>query len=796
MAKTKVLAFMAPLDRKLFRDFRDVWAQAFAIALVLAAGVATVILGNGAYRSLDETRSAYYERYRFADLFATAKRFPQRLVEQIAQIDGVAVVEGRIQSYAILDIDGFGQPATGQILSLPASGPPLLNALVLKAGRYPEASRNQEVIVNEPFAKAHGFQPGDQFQALLNGRKKRLTIVGVALTPEYIYALGPGDLLPDDRRFGVIWMGRRAAEAAFDLDGAFNAITARLDRNARRGDVIAAVDGLLDRYGGTGAYGRDDHLSHAFIDAELNQLRTMSRIVPPIFFAVAAFLVNMALARLITREREQIGLLKAVGYSSLAIAVHYLKFVSVIAAAGVIAGFGAGVWLGRGMTNLYAEFFHFPFLVFLNPPDIFAIAALVSFLAAWAGALLAVRKAVALSPAVAMSPPAPPNYGRSLFALPWLAAYLPSAANMVLRHTLRFPVRSGLTVVGIAASGGLLIMSISTSDSIEFMIDVTFFRLQRQDVTVTFHDLKPLRVRHDLAQLPGVRKVELYRYASAILRHGQWSKRRAVQGVADDPDLHRLLNLDLKPVAVPDVGIAISEKLAAILHVGRGDYIKVELTQGKRRAFELPVTAILQGYIGLQAVMRLEELNRLAGEGHVATSADLMVDGSLLQPLYRKLKDIPAVSAVLLQKSSLEMFRKTLARNINIMMTTFIGLAVIIAFGVVYNSARIQLSERGRELASLRVIGFTRAEVSRILLGEIALLTMLAIPLSWVLGYFFTWLLISGFDTELYRVPFVIARQTYVYSSLIMVAAAVIAALVVRLRIDRLDLIRVLKTRE
>jgi putative ABC transport system permease protein len=787
---------MAPLDRKLFRDFRDVWAQALAIALVLAAGVATVILGNGAYRSLDETRSAYYERYRFADLFATAKRFPQRLVEQIARVDGIAVVEGRIQNFAILDIDGFDQPATGQIISLPAFGRPRLNALVIKSGRYPEPARNEEIIVSEAFAKAHNFQPGSHLQALLNGRKQRLTIVGVALTPEYIYALGPGDLLPDDHRFGIIWMGRRAAEAAYDLDGAFNAITARLDRNAKLGAVTAAVDSLLDRYGGTGAYGRDDHLSHAFIDAELNQLRTMSRIVPPIFFLVAAFLINMALARLITREREQIGLLKAIGYSSTAIGVHYLKFVSVIAAVGVITGFGAGIWLGRGMTSLYAEFFHFPFLVFLNPPDVFAIAAIASFAAAWAGALQAVRTAVALSPAVAMSPPAPPNYGRNLFALAWIATLMPSAANMVLRHTLRFPVRAGLTALGIAASGGLLIMSLSTSDSIDFMIDVTFFRLQRQDVTVSFQDLKPLRVAHDLAQLPGVRKVELHRYASAILRHGRWSKRRAVQGLSPAPDLHRLLDLDLKPVALPDIGIALSEKLAEVLHVGRGDRITIELTQGKRRTFSVPVTAILQGYIGLQAVMRLDELNRLAGDGNVATSADLMVDSARLSKLYRELKDMPAVSAVLLQKSSLAMFRKTLARNINIMMTTFIALAVIIAFGVVYNSARIQLSERGRELASLRVLGFTRAEVSRILLGEIALLTVLAIPFSWLLGYGFTWMLMTGFETELYRVPFVIARQTYVYSSLIMIAAAVVAALIVRLHIDQLDLIKVLKTRE
>lgn len=787
---------MKPLDRKLLRDLRDLWAQALAIALVLAAGVATVILGNGAYRSLDETRNTYYERYRFADVFATAKRFPRHLVDRMAEIDGIAAIEGRIQNYAVLDIAGFDQPATGQIISLPPLGRQRLNTLFMKAGRYPDPTRDDEVIVNEPFAKAHGFEVGAHFHALLDGRRKRLRIVGIALSPEYIYALGPGDLIPDDRRFAIVWMGARAAEAAFDLDGAFNAVTARFHRDAVRGDVIDAIDRLLDRYGGTGAYQRDDQLSHAFIDAELQQLGTMSRIIPPIFFAVAAFLINMALARLVAREREQIGLLKAIGYGSRTIAVHYLKFVTVIAAVGIVIGIAAGIWLGRGMAELYSEFFHFPFLVFLNPPDVFAIAAAVSLLAAWVGALNAVRKAVALSPAVAMAAPAPPNYGRSLFTLTRFAAALPQAASMVLRHTLRFPVRSGLTVLGIAASGGLLIMSLSTSDSIEFMIDVTFFRLQRQDVTVTFRDQRPQRVTHDLATLPGVVRVEVRRDASARLRNGQWHKRIAVLGLPSGSDLQQLLDLAMTPVAVPDTGIALGEKLAQLLRVGRGDYVTVELTQGKKRSFRVPVTAVLQGYVGLQAVMHIAELNRHAGEGLVVTSADLMVDRAHLPELYRRLKEMPAVSAVMLQKSSLAMFRKTLARNINIMMTTFIVLAVIITFGVVYNSARIQLSERGRELASLRVLGFTRREVSHILLGEIALLTALAIPLSWLLGYGFNWLLISGFDTELYRVPFVVARQTYVYSTLIMIAAAAVAALVVGARIGRLDLIKVLKTRE
>jgi putative ABC transport system permease protein len=328
------------------------------------------------------------------------------------------------------------------------------------------------------------------------------------------------------------------------------------------------------------------------------------------------------------------------------------------------------------------------------------------------------------------------------------------------------------------------------------MIDVTFFQTNRQNITVTFSDIRPMRVAHDLAKLPGVVKVEAYREVAAILRRGPRSKRMSVQGLPPGRDLQKLLDRDLLPVALPEAGIAISEKLAEILNIQRGETLTIEMTEGRRRTFRAPVMVILQGYIGLQAFMNLNDLNRIAGDGRVVTSADLMVDRASITELYYELKNIPAVAAVMLLKESLNMFRKTLAENINIMMQVFVTLAIIITSGVVYNSARIQLSERGRELASLRVLGFTRGEVARILLGEIALLTVLAIPLSWGLGFLFTWVLISGFDTELYRVPFVIERNTYVYSSLIMCAAAMVSALVVSARVNRLDLIKVLKTRE
>src|SRR5262245_6077404 len=333
---------MRALDKKLLRDLRRLWAQALAIALVVAGGVATVILAVGSLRSLHETRVAYYERYQFADVFALVKRAPKELAVPIAKIPGVAAVEVRVAKLAMLDIPDFREPATGQFISLPGGGQPTLNRLYMRSGRIPAPASTDEVVVNEGFAKTHGFVLGSRFSAILNGRKRELVIVGTALSPEFIYTIGPGDRMPDERRFAIIWMPEKALASAYDLDGAFSSVTLKLLRTANEAEVIKDLDLLLDRYGGQAAYGRKDQTSDAYLDHGLDMLRSMSRTLPPIFLLVAAFLINLTLSRVVALEREQIGLFKALGYRSFDIALHYAKFVIVVVAIGVIIGSAAG----------------------------------------------------------------------------------------------------------------------------------------------------------------------------------------------------------------------------------------------------------------------------------------------------------------------------------------------------------------------------------------------------------------------------------------------------------------------
>jgi len=787
---------MAMFDLKLMRDLARLWAQGLAIALVMACGVSTIIISVGAYRSLEETQSAFYERYRFGTVFASAVRAPRHLKSRIEHIAGVTSAELRIVQPVLIDVAGMREPASGLAVSVPDFEEASVNRLYLRYGRLPEESRENEVAVVETFADAHGFRLGDSFDAIMNGRKQRLLIVGVVLSPEFIYAIGPGDMVPDPRRFGVFFMSLKKLSGLFDLEGAFNSLSLTTLRNADTRIIVDAVDDILKPYGGSGAYDRKDQVSHAFLDSELDQLRAMSSVIPPIFLLVAAFLVNMILSRLIALEREQIGLLKALGYGNVAIGGHFAKLVVVIALVGLLIGSLSGFWLGRGLTRLYATFYSFPFLIFRHSIDLYLLAGGVTVAAALAGAAKAIWTVVILPPAVAMRPPAPTTY-RSFFVSQLQRLGLFSQLSiMAFRHLIRWPVRSLLTTLGTSLSVALLITSLFSYDSIDFMIDAIFFRADRQDASMTFVSDQGLDAISAVASMPGILRVEPFRQTAVTLRNTHREKRMAIVGLAEDTDLSRVLDLDLNPVSPTSSGVILSERVAEILHLKPGMQVEVELLERDKRTASLTVTGLAQSYVGLTAYMRDDALDRLLRDGRRISGVRVSIDSNELEGLYDAIKQTPMVASIALQGISRVRLRETVEENITTMTAIYVILAIIITFGVIYNSARIQLSERARELASLRVFGFTRSEVSSVLMIELGLIVLFAQPLGWIVGYLLSWSVVPGFENDIFRIPLIIKIATYALASLIVTGAALFSALIVRRRVDRLDLIRVLKTRE
>lgn len=789
-------AVISTLDRKLMRDLWRMIGQAVAIALVIAGGIAVHVVMAGMLASLTETRAAYYERYRFADLWAPAVRAPNRLVDDIRASDGVAAVETRIRAPVLLDMDGMNEPANGVIYSLPAGRPLAVNDIHLVRGRMPDPARPDEAVVLEGFALAHGLAIGDTLEATIRGRHERLVVSGIALSPEYVYAIAPGQLVPEPRLFAVLWMGRDALENAADLEGAFNEAVVRLSRGADPAPVAAELDRLLAPYGATGAYGRRDQISDAFLSSELDQLSTMGAILPPIFLAVAAFLVNIVISRLIAVEREQIGLLKAFGYSSREVAWHYLKLVFTIALLGLLIGFSLGGWLGREMAKMYAEFYRFPFLLFAATPGVYALGGLVTFAAVGGGAAFAVIRAARLQPAVAMRPPPPPDYSRSAGAALTGLTAIDQQTRMILRQILRWPVRAGLTVLGIALSATTLMTSLYFLDAMEVMTETYFDIANRHDVGVVFTEARSMTAYHDLAGREGVMEAEPYRAVAARLRFENREVRMGLTGVVPDPSLSRMISGDGDTIAPPPGGLVLSRDLADRLGAKAGDIIQAHITEGRQPVLDLPIVAVPTVLIGSGAQMRLDDLNAALGEGRVISGVNLRVDPDYRAAIYGELKSTPLVAGVQLNQVARDNFDEIMDRSMGSAIFVYTLFAGLIALGVIYNSVRISLAERQRELASLRVLGFSKGDVSYILLGEAAVLTLLAIPLGLVMGTGMARGMASAMSSDFFRLPFVIEAATYGYAALVLIVIAAASALIVRRRIDRLDLVAVLKTRE
>jgi putative ABC transport system permease protein len=786
-----------PLNRKLWRDLWQMRGQSLAIVLVIAAGVSTYVMARCTLESLKRAQTSYYDRYRFADVFAHAKRAPQSIAARIAEIPGIAQVQTRVVAEVKLDVPGLAEPATARLISVPDDGTPALNRLHLRKGRYIERGHSGEVLISEGFADVHRLKPGDNVRAVINGRLRTLSIVGVALSPEFIYQIRESDILPDDRRYGVFWMGQTELAAAFDLQGAFNDVACTLMPGACEADVLRRLDQLTAPYGGLGAIGRADQSSNKFVTNELQELRGMALVVPTIFLAISAFLLNMVVSRLVAIEREQIAALKAFGYTRYEIGWHYIKLVMVLVILGLVLGTAVGWLVGQRVTHFYAQFFHFAAFEFYLAPGVVLSALGVTMFAAVLGTTTAVWRAAALPPAEAMRPEPPARFGPTILERIGFTRHFSEPVKMVLRQLERRPLRSLLTCFGISLAVAVLILGSFMLDAVDYAIHAQYFVAMREDLNVIFVEPSSSRTLHNLEQLPGVRLCEPFRAAAARLRHGQHARRVEILGIEPDAELHRLMDIRCRRIPLPENGLVLSEKLAEVLSVGLGDSLRVEVLEGERPNLDLPVVGLVKDFAGTAAYLRRDTMNRMMREGDVVSGAFVAADAGSQKELYTDFKQTPRVASVLIKGAAIRSFRGTVAESILRMRSFIIVFASVIAAGVVFNSARISLAERSRELATLRVIGFTRSEVSFLLFGELLLLAAAAIPVGMAAGYgLAAFVIYFSYDTELFRMPLVINRSTYGFAATVTALAVLGSALVVRRLLDRLDLVAVLKSKE
>ena len=785
------------LDRKLARDLRHHLGALVAIAVVVACGQAGFLAMRTMARTLEGAQTAYYETVRFPDVFATVRRAPEAALPALRRIPGVARLEARAVGDVVVRVPGLREPATAHLVGVPTSDTARLNALVLRTGRRPLPGERDAVLVSEGFAAANRLALGDTLGAVLGDRWRALRVVGTAVTAEFVYEIRPGDMLPDARRYGIVWLDADVAADALGLRGAWNEVAATLAPGADTAAVLAALDRALERYGTPGAVTRELHPSHRFLTEEIRQNRTFALVLPLIFLGVAAFLVHLVLGRVVAQQREQVGTLTAFGMPSWMLLRHYGLFALVPVTAGTLLGAGLGLWFARYLASVYADFFRFPALRLALHPAEFAVAGGIAVVAAGLGAFGALRRLLALTPAEAMRPEPPATFahGRIERALAgWARRPVP---RMTLRNLTHRPWRTALGALGIGLGAAVVVSGTFGFDAVRRMRTVLFEYADRTDVTMVFGAPQGSRAVIAARAIPGVITAEPVREVAVRIRHGHRDRRTALLAVDEANRLRQVVDLDGRVVPVPRGGVALGTTLARVLAADVGDTVDLEFLDGRDRRRAVAVTAVVDDAAGLTVYASREMFARLVGAAEAVTAIGLTVDPGALDAVYARLTRAPFVRAVVVRAAVRRAFDETLRRNFVIVLTTLVSFAAALAAGTIYNAGRVALSERARDLASLRVLGLTRGEVARILFGELAVLGALGLPVGLLIGVGFAAATVASFgETELFRMPLVIGWRTLTAAIVIPVAAGLVAVRPLRRRLDRLDLIGVLKTRE
>ncbi|KTD34703.1 permease [Legionella moravica] len=781
------------LNKKLFRDLFKLKGQVITIALVVCSGISVLISSFSTYQSLSQAQQTFYSDYHFAHVFASLKRAPVSMQKRIEEIPGVSQVETRIVEDVTLDLPWLQEPAIGRFISIPDARPSHLNQLFLRKGRFLEAGKTNEILVNEGFAEAHSIKPGDHIYALLNGHRQLLRIVGIVLSPEYVYAIRGEDLLPDNKHFGVFWMNHKALSAAFGMQEGFNDISLTLAPNASEQLVRNKLEQLFLDYGLSITYPRKEQVSDRFVTNEIKQQKIIASVIPPIFLIVASFLLNLVTGRLVQNQREQIALLKALGYTNTSIILYYAKLVLVIVFCGAILGISLGAWFGQLMTQLYAEYFRFPIFNYSFSIQAAIIGVFVSLFSAGSGALRSIHQVVNLAPAVAMRPPAPPIYRTLRLEQIGFISRCSASAKMFYRHTFRHLLRTVITSVGIALAMSIVILGLFWQDAINYLIKIQFLMSQKNDATVSFTQQVQDNVLIELKHIKGILNSEGYRLSPALLSHQNYSEQTALYGIPSDAKLKVILDDHENPISIPEHALVLSQGLAERLHAGLGDWIHINMLEGNRAKTRLEVQGIVNDYVGMFAYTNIRLMNRIQNEDHLINRAGISIDPQYMNQLYKEIKQIPKVSSITFNNSIVQTFKETFAKHILVFTSILTGFALVIAIAVVYNNAIIILAERSWELSTLRVLGFTEQEVSKILFYTIILEVLLAIPMGILFGYWISWSILELMQTDWFKIPFIIEAKTYAISIIVVVVSSIISMLIIKKRVQQLNLTAVLK---
>ncbi len=783
---------MRVLDRKLLRECRRSWGLLLTITLVVTVGVACYVSFGTTYRNLQQAKQRFYTQCRMADFWVDVKKAPLAELDRAVRLPGVAATRSRMSEYVTIGLPKVQRPLNGLVLSLPDRREEVVNDIVLKKGGYFSPQRQNEVIVSDEFAEAYRLAPGDTIEVVLNDRHEELILVGTAISSEFVYMLAPGAMVPDAKRFGVLYLKKSFAEEAFDFQGAANQLVGRLsfDQKEPVKKILDRIETFLEPYGVITTTPLADQASNKYLSQEIEGLRAFAIFMPIVFLAVAALILNVLMTRTAQQQRTVIGTLKALGYSNATVFVHFLKFGLAIGLVGGLLGSVLGHLFSQGLTAEYRKIFIFPELMNEFSLSHHALGMAVSLLCALTGSLYGAYQVLRLQPAEAMRP-RPPRKGHAVllerFSLFWNR--LGTTMRMSLRNVFRNRMRTVTGVMAACLGAGLLLDGFMMVAGTYYLMDFQFKWTRQADMELTFRHPVSFEALDEASRLPGVDRAEPVLTTACHFIAGPYRRKLAVMGLAKEARLTVPRDTEGHPIAIPDEGLLMSAKLARLMHVTVGDRIVVRPVEGLREAHEVEVKRLVDGYLGTAVYANLDWWSRTLGEEPILNGVQLALDGNLASEkrLYRELKEIPTLQATASRHDMIRTMEETFMAVLNVFIGIFVLFTAVVFFGSILNASLVSLAERQTETATLRVLGYGPWQVGRVFLYESVLVNAVGILLGLPVGYLMTLGVAMVYDTELFRFPVVCPLWCVVATVLFGAAFTISAHLLVQRQIHRQD---------
>lgn len=783
---------MKTLDRKLLRDLWRSKGLLLAIASIITVGVNNWVTLQSVFQNLNNAKRDYYRQCRMADFWIDVKKVPLAELDSLRALRGIEEITPRIQFKATVDLDDVFEPINAMVISMPNERRPVLNDVLSQRGDYFTDRRDNEVIVNEKFARSHNLHPGQTVHLLLNNRRQELFIVGTAISSEFVYSLGPGAMIPDPRRFGIFYIKQRFAEEIFDFEGAANQICGRLSVGRTAGvrtragdvtpgfgeDVLRRAETLLEPYGVFSATPLRFQASNQFTSNEIGALGAIATMSPSVFLTIAALVLNVLITRLARQQRIVIGTLKALGYTDWQLFAHFLRFGLVIGIAGGIVGCVCGFLLAGFATDMYRYFFEFPDLRGNFYWHTHLIGIVISMVCAIVGSLRGAHSVLRLQPAEAMRPEPPKRGGRIwLEGIKSLWSRLNASWRMVLRSVFRNRFRTITAIFATLTGTGILVHGFMLIEAQNHLIDFQFYRVSTSDIDLYLESERGEGVLAEVQSLPGVDYAEPFLQVACTLVHNHSQRKASITGLVPNARLTTPRDIELRRLELPETGIILGRRLAEVLQLSVGDHVTMIPVKGERRPVQVPVVKIADSYLGLTAYADLQYLSRLVGEGLTISGIQLQTNRSEItrRALYRELKQMPAIQAIQGRREMIDNLTRTLLESQKVLITLTVAFAGVAFFSSVLNASMVNLAERQREVATFVALGYTRWQVGNMFLKESAMTCLIGTSLGFPFGRFVMWLTSLAYNGDLMRLP-VVSASWINYTTLLLAALFALSA--------------------